>query len=326
MSDLREQVDKSSRKLKDIWALLSHLPPNLILPSKCYERWESTSKLHIALSGTLPLFNIRERAWNVVRQLVDSTRIMGESERAEVKISDPINPPPNFSHDGVLMDFSSARHLSLVSYVTVAWSIYDRLSNVCGRLAATDSLGRNPKQNPKLCEDFLARKKEKGDKEEKEASKQQPSEEFYGTQSFAYSTQHHLVHAYDWPARVTYTVRNWLVHEGYEVGSTRLFHTDQIEDGLRLHDEAVAQIERTCGFKNDGNGDSVYCCLRGNDNPWRVGQDKDLLEVLEKYHAELDVMFMGLVKWSVDSFFGQFEALAERDLSAIKSAAPPPAI
>lgn len=309
---LREEVEKGGRQLLDIWRILSSRPSNTTLPTKCYERWEAMARLHSGLNGSVPLLEVRKNAWKLICSLVDSDRIAREEEREELSMSSPTEPSPNFSHDGVLMDFREARHLTLTSYMTVTWSIYDRLANVCGRLAATESVHGNPRRNPKLCEDLLAKKKEKGS--------QPHDQEGYGHQLFAFSMQHHLVNAYAWPAKVSYTLRNWLVHEGYTVGSTHIFKSDRVDDRLLLHPEAITHIERACDFSDDGNGDPSCCCVRGDENPWKPGQDKDLLSVLEKYHAEIDMMFVGLVKWSVASFADQVIAFTERDETALKSA------
>src|SRR5262249_55044702 len=155
----------------------------------------------------------------------------------------------------------------------------------------------------------LAKEKEKSnssDAESVEKRKSSPGRHEYGNQLFAFSMQYHLRTGYDWPARVTYTIRNWLVHEGGSIGNTRLFHGDNIEDGLRLHNDAIQHIENTSNLQADGNGDPVRCCLRGPANPWIKGRDIDLISVLSAYHGEVDIMFSGLLKWCVDSFVGQF--------------------
>jgi hypothetical protein len=265
-------------------------------------------------------------------ECVDPKRIESEKLRANESEKLQARSPQQelrktlcgFSHDGIEMDFASARHLALISYTSVSWSIYDRLTNVCGRLAATEDVGQHHKQNPKLVEDLLTKQKERSspmDAASIEKRKNQRGREEYGNQLFAFSMQFHLRAAYDWPTRVVYTIRNWLVHEGTSMGNVRLFHSDQIEDGLRLHSEAVVRIEDMCNIIRDGNGDPEKCCLRGAANPWKEGSDKDLIEVLKLYHGEVDTMLVGLLKWSVDSFVGQFIAFSGRDKTVLSGAA-----
>jgi len=316
MSNLKEQVEESAAQLRDMWTLVSCRPTGTLLPPDCYERWEDMTALHSTLSGTVPLFGVRDSAWEIVKSLVDPCRIEREAERVSQQAVGPTKPVPNFSHDAIPMDFSEARHLALTAYVTVAWSIYDRLSNVCGRLAATEDVHGNPKRNPKLCGDLLARRKEKGANNK--------GQNGYGPQLFAFSMQHHLVGAYAWPANVAYTLRNWLVHEGYELGSIPLFLSDRIEDGLRLHPDAVSRLEEVCTWADDGDGNPRQCCLKGDQGPWRHGQDVDLLAVLHKYHGEIDTMFVSLVKWTVESLVGQIDAFAARDKAVLAVAAATP--
>jgi hypothetical protein len=318
MNNLKNQVSSSSAQLDAVWQKLSSRSPSTVLPVECFKRWESAAAFHASLSDTIPLFEVREKAWQGVEALVDPKRI----ELEKLRLKDPQRrliegaKMYNFSHDGIEMDFPCARHLALASFSSVSWSIYDRLSNICGRMAATEEVRQHYKQNPKLIEDLLAREKDKStvsDAENSEKKKSVSGRHDYGSQLFAFSMQYHLRAAYDWPSRVTYTIRNCLVHEGGLIGAVRLFHSDSIEDGLRLHSDAVQHIEKSCSLELDGNVDPLRCCLRGPANPWVKGREIDLIEVLGAYHGEVDIMFSGLLKWCVDSFVGQFAAFSARD-------------
>jgi hypothetical protein len=99
----------------------------------------------------------------------------------------------------------------------------------------------------------------------------------------------------------------------------RLFKSDRIEDALCLDDNAVVHIEKICGISLDSNDEHNRCCVRGPANPWKNGHNKDLLVVLERYHAEVDTMLAGLLKWSVDSFVGQVVAFSERDKGVLSA-------
>ncbi|MBF0528336.1 MAG: hypothetical protein HQK55_03520 [Deltaproteobacteria bacterium] len=136
--------------------------------------------------------------------------------------------------------------------------------------------------------------------------------------TLGFGAHFHLRQAYKWPLKVSYNVRNWLVHEGYENGSTPLFKGNRIIDGFTLHDEAVAYLQNLCDYSGD-NGKIDACCLQAAEECW---PSKDLLAIIEKYHAEIDTMFAGLVRWSVDSFCGQITAFAERDKATLVSRAP----
>lgn len=272
MIDLRTQVTASAHRLRAAWTALSAQPASS-LPPNCHERWIKRAAFHRLLDGTAFIFPAREAAWDSVRSV------------ASALSTDPRNPN-EVTHGSHRIDFGIARHLSLVSYVASAWSIYDRISNVCGRLAAIADIADNPQQNPKACDDLVGKKDTHG-----------------------FSVQFHIREGYAWPLRVTYKVRNWLIHEGWEENSMPLFCGDRIGDGLRLHDEASRYLEKCSGYCTDG-GKISGCCLSSAEERWPT---KDLLVILPQYHSELDTLFAGLVKWSVDSFVGQIEAFTARD-------------
>ncbi len=272
MADLASQVVTSANALRSVWTGLQSVPRSA-LPSKCYVQWIKRAKLYPLLDGTVLMFPGRLAAWNNV-QLVASASSENNRNPNEIKIGEQ------------KLDFAVARHLSMISYLAVSWSIYDRLSNACGRIAGISDVAEHTKQNPKACEDFLGKKDILG-----------------------FSSQLHIQHAYAWPLRVSYKIRNWLVHEGYEENGISLFDGDNIGSGFRLHDDAAKHLEECCGYVNDG-GRIVSCCLSSSEECW---PSRDLLTILDRYHTELDSLFTGLVKWSVDSFTGQITAFTARD-------------
>lgn len=272
MTDFKTQVKASAGKLRDTWTALT-VPPSSALPPNCRDRWIKMTNLHCLLDGTSRIFPAREAAWDSVRAV------------ASALSRNPDNPN-EVEFGSQRLDFGIARHLSLVSYVASVWSIYDRVSNACGRLAAISEIAENPRQNPKACEDLIGKKDTHG-----------------------FSVQFHIREAYAWPLRVSYKVRNWLLHEGWEENSIPLFRGDSIGDGLLLHDDAARHLEKCSGYSTDG-GKISGCCLSSSEECWPTS---DLLLILPNYHAELDALFSGLLKWSVDSFVGQIEAFTARD-------------
>ena len=108
-----------------------------------------------------------------------------------------------------------------------------------------------------------------------------------------------------------------MVHEGYEEGSTPLFIGDRIADGFRLHDDAAQYLEKCCDYRID-NGKIEACCLQAAEECWPT---RDLLTILDLYHAEIDTLFTSLVKWSVDSFIGQIVAFSVRDSALVSAVA-----
>jgi len=271
MVDLRSQLQESSEKLKQAWVGLKTVSQH-VLPIKCYEQWLKLGAYNQTLIGTIALFQMRDVAWQNVLCVINPANIKDFGNNI-------------VTYNEMEIDFEIARHMSLVAYTTASWSIYDRVSNVCGRLAGVASLSENPKQNPKACEDFA-------------------------TKSNALGFTTHLViqQAYAWPLRVTYKIRNWLVHEGYDEGGISLFNSNLIADGFTLDNKAMLYLESACGGK-PGSVD-LASCITSTEDLWPT---HDLLKILPQYHAEVDTMFTGLLKWSVDSFLGQIAAFTARD-------------
>lgn len=278
MNNLEQQLRESAASLRNAWNSVQTVPSTASLPASCYEQWRVRAEMHRIIDGTIPLLKARSQAWESVQG---------------VSKSKPMKDGSNIVRYGTVdMDFAVARHLSLTSYVAVTWSIYDRIANVCGRLAGSKSISANPKQNPKLCEELLG---------EKEDAKKR--------NTIGFAIHYHLQDAYSWPLKVSYKIRNWLVHEGYEEGSTPLFDSESISNGFQLHEDAVKYLQECCGYKED-EGKILCSCIDGTDKCWRNG---NLLRILEQYHGEIDIMSGSLLKWSVDSFAGQIHVFAARD-------------
>lgn len=272
MIDLNLRISENARILREAWTGLIALP-RTSLPAKCWERWIKRAELHRLLGETAEILPARQVAWDAVQAVSAATNLDGAR-------------PNTIGYGGVNVDFSIARHLALISYVAVTWSIYDRLANFCGRLAGVADLAENPKQNPKACEDFLGKKDVMG-----------------------FSGHVHIQQAYAWPLRVSYKMRNWLVHEGHEEGGIRLFEGGTIADGFILHSDGVAHLERSCGYSVD-DGKIEFGCISAVDECW---PSRNVLVILERYHAEIDLMFSSMIKWSTASFVGQIQCFTERD-------------
>lgn len=273
MSNLKQQIEHSTAALREAWTKVKSVPPGSSLPAKCFEQWSRRSAMHQLLAGTVSLCAARDVAWNVAKEVANTQAVDGKTDVIR--------------YNNIEMEFYIARHLALTSYVSVTWSIYDRLSNVCGRLAGTTDLAENPKQNPKACEDLAGKKDVLG-----------------------FSGHLHIREAYSWPLKVSYKIRNWLVHEGHFDGNISLFEGDGISDRFKLHKDAIQHIQKCCGGEDDGKrrGDST-CVVEAAD----FWSGSDLLKILEQYNSEIDTLFAALLRWSVDSFVGQIRAFAARD-------------
>ena len=271
MASLEEQVGKNACVLKSALDDLQSPLPSTV-PLECNELWKRRAELHKELDSTSKIFPARFTALEMIKDL----------SRKVPKLSNT-TPNKNNIYADYTKNFIIERHLSFVSYVATTWSIYDRLANVCGRLVGTSEFQPNPRANPKLNEDFLNKDSKMG-----------------------FSIQHLIFNAYARPIKISYYVRNWLVHEGYERESIPLFSRLTEAEPFLLHTDAMSYIEKTYNEEKNHLG-CVCCCLNTTNDPWAT---RDLVKILDSYHNEIDTMFIALLQWSVDSFVGQVKAFA----------------
>jgi hypothetical protein len=281
---LKQQIeisaDNLTRILREVTLATS---VKTLLPAECYNTWQARSELHRSLRETAALLGIRDEARTVLDALLKDDIIV---DRTSNKVRFVVKE----------LTFATARHLALSAYVTTTWSIYDRLANICGRLIGHESVGNNPLSttNPKLCDFFIDGSKEKH-------------------RQVGFSLGKIVPIGYGWPAKVSYLVRNSLVHDGQEIGGVLLFAGDALGDGFNLNTGVTPAIEQVLGQTL-----RTQCCRASDlDFPW---YGNNLLSILDVYHAEVDTMFVNLLKWSVDSFVAQVTSFSERDKAALSAA------
>ena len=257
MSELQKQVEASENHLQRI--PLSP-PSGALLPQDCYATWKDIASVKELLKGTKPLFPVKSKAWAALTDLNRQHLCLPDQDQVTT--------------------FEEKRHLVLVGYNAVSWSIYDRMANICGRLVAINTISTKPQKNPKLVENIM---------------KINDKENVVGV-----TIQNLILHAYGWPIKVSYMIRNWLVHEGFERGTIKLFDNAPFEISSSARDLIEKEI-------TDDKVERSFSCLQNTVDPWDKG---DLIEILEKYHEEIDTMFTSLLKWSTASFVAQIEAFS----------------
>jgi len=270
MLSLDKQISDSAAHLQSIVTAIRTTNPKL--PSRCLEKWEKGSLLHQQLVGTSQLFPAKDSAWNLLQSIAFAPLKRTDGDRDFIDVGN------------VEMDFAVARHLALASYITVCWSIYDRIANVCGRIAGVPVLAEHTKNNPKIT-DFLNKDNQVG-----------------------FAVQMHLRESYRWPLMACYKIRNWLVHDGYDDGGRQMFVSHRHAKSFLLHAQAKKYIEDECGHSVDGV-QIQNCCVETKLDPWDKCQ---LLDILECYHAEIDKMFAALLRWSTESLVIQVKAFSDR--------------
>jgi len=232
---------------------------------------------------------IRQEVWDVAKSL-------SNEEELASPLEGPGGSTSGISGDSILfgrfqLQFATARHLALSAYVTTCWSVYDCISNVCGRLIGHENIGSNllATANPKLVEHFIRENKEK-------------------YKQHGFSLWPVLASAYAWPIRLSYAIRNWIMHEGLYADGTPLFKGNTLLDSFEISTGAMKKLKDIC---SEDNIDQSQCCYAGDpDHPW---YDKQLLTILKKCNEETDEALCCLLTWGVTSFVEQVKMFAKRD-------------
>jgi hypothetical protein len=251
--------------VKKYWEELLNIKKKLPIPLlKYHDSLAKLTDLHIYVKNCELLLPIRDKAWDVVKNLCNNNH--EESNQYE--------------YNGMNMDYSIARHLAFVAYITVTWSIYDNLFNVLGRLTSVSDVSENRIQNPKL--HLLFTKTDKAAK------------------NYHFLIRNYASELCAWSCVLSYEIRNWLVHEGSSRGEISLFKSNSIIEELIISDEAKKYIDEEIQKKSEP------CCKCSNEeeNLWDNG---DLAEILAHCHQKIDTLFESILPWSIESLKMQVE-------------------
>ncbi|MGL6227089.1 MAG: hypothetical protein ACRC10_10760 [Thermoguttaceae bacterium] len=275
MSKLQDQIESSKTALAEF---PSSPPTGSLLPLVCFEKWKKIATIHKLLEGTKPLFLVKDKAWNALTELRQTYPVLPSEQYRE--------------------EFEGDRHYALVEYNAVAWSIYDRLADICGRLVAICTISPRSQKNPKLVEHIMKEGKEN---------------------VVGVTLQHQILNAYGWPIKVSYTIRNWLVHEGFERSNANGTNVKLFDNAPFDISESAKELITT--EATEAGVQQSFCCLGDNTDSSDKGDPTDsdkkddltwkngnLIEILQTYHEEIDTMFTALLKWSTASFVAQIDA------------------
>lgn len=272
MSDLRTILDNTSQELTKVGrkvGICSARGNANVLPQDVYDVWRSYANFDIVLRQTISVLDCRDYAWKELKLLAD-TALAG--------LGKPIDDEVRFG--GVQMPLSVARVLAIDSYLTSTWSVYDRLSNVLGRIIGNEGTRENPlgKSNPKLMEDFIGVKR---------------SLDCFGLQTVLGKTYRQLI-------GFSYLMRNGFVHEGGDVDKVHILSGQTFGDAFKLDAATADQLNRA--IENRYKMPNVTIIQQG-----------DLCLQLQVCHQKLDNMFGSLLEFVIGSLMLEIEAFATVD-------------
>lgn len=268
MSDLASTVQQAQSILSEVYSSVK----NASLGTdklKVQNAWLTRAKLHEDLLETQKLFACRDDVMRVLEDLRDNAMRLGSAS-----ISTRID------FGTMQITLSSARLMFVDSYLALTWSIYDRLSNVLGRLMGEERVveNSNPAQNPKLVGDLIAQAK--GSFQGFGINELLPK--LYGEQIYA-----------------SYFLRNSFIHDGGMMNNVPIL---------------TGSCAVACFELSKGNADKMNCVVKQRFGGLGSGifKDRDLIAQLRVLHDDLDKMFASLTEFVVGSFGRQVSLFCGR--------------
>ena len=307
MMELKDTIVQKAAQLKEVDAILLNAIKlsNPVVPKNCYVTWQKRSRYHQYLAETLNLLQVRENACEAMDRL--------SKEASNVASS----PDHKFHYCDSPVSFTSARFLTLQSYVSTAWVVYDKLANVCARIIGPASIGNDdsPKRNAKLDSAFFPDKKvdKKSISSEQGVDSPTAKDETHLDRPNGFALQTLLACQWSWPVKVSYKIRNLMVHEGMRWAGGCFFKGDSPSDGFKIRDELKNHLDNACGKQQNGGGRLRECLSRmANEDgfPW-YGDDVRI--ILKKCHSEIDILLSTLLQWCVPAFCSQVMLFSESD-------------
>ncbi|MDR3228951.1 MAG: hypothetical protein LBT53_06025 [Puniceicoccales bacterium] len=108
------------------------------------------------------------------------------------------------------------------------------------------------------------------------------------------------------PIKLSYKIRNWLVHDGYEIGGITMFLSKSIDCPFAFSEGAKKLIQESKDYKNNPPDD---CLAPDAKSTW---DDGDVLENLKLCHREIDNMFSSFLEWTIYSFIQQITLTSQK--------------
>ena len=192
--------------------------------------------------------------------------------------SEPIGNTVPFG--GANVTASIATTLAIDAYLSACWALYDCLSNIIGRVVGDENIRSNPqgRSNPKLVETFLAVKQ---------------GIDVLGSREI-------LSKSYGQRIGFSYLLRNCYVHEGGMIGDSLILQGETMEDAFVITKDVAEKI-------NDEISN------RYKIPNTTIAKKGDIIDQLGECHAQLDQMFVSLLRFMMGTFVVEVEAFAAQD-------------
>lgn len=264
MSDLSVVVQQAQTELSGVCSVVNATNPDVSHPSWLNIKavWFAKAKLHEDLGETMKLFESRDAAMQCLENLRSNILTLG---------SEPLSSKIQFGATQIPM--FAARLLAVDSYLAVTWSIYDRLTNVLGRLMGASDIvnNSNPAQNPKLVESLITQAK--------------GCYQGFGINEL-------LLKLYGESIYASYFLRNSFIHDGGMMGNIPILSGNSAASCFELSKESAERMNRNVAQRMGCSSSSSF-------------RDGNVIDQIKLCHDDLDKMFASLVKFVVGSFCAQ---------------------
>lgn len=237
------------------------------LSASSYDFYEECIGFGNEVQDAKELIAVRDHAFGVINNLTSFT---------------DTDNPDNIIFQGLSVPFWHARLFALQTYCSMTWAIYDSLSKVAGKLICVDSQATQRKKPFKLQEDFLGQQ-----------------ENCLGSRMHT-----HLKKSYGWPIGFSYSIRNWLIHDGNYKDGVELFESRSITaTPYRISDEAWEKLEKQCQKEY-----KVQETQTRYSDPWPWHRD-NLHRLFKTLHKEADEAIGIVICWAAKSVKSQAKLL-----------------
>ena len=192
--------------------------------------------------------------------------------------SEPIGNAIPFG--GANVTASIATTLAIDAYLSACWSLYDCLSNVIGRVVGDENVRNNPqgRLNPKLIETFLAVKQ---------------GIDVLGSRDI-------LLKSFGQRIGFSYLLRNCYVHEGGMIGGSTILQEKTMEDAFVITSDVADKINNEIS-------------IRYRIPNTIIAKKGSVIDQLSECHAQLDQMFVSLLRFMMGTLLVEVEAFAAQD-------------
>lgn len=277
--NLKGIVQISIAALKDLRKKLNSCTfsePDQIIQAEVYDTWNKRVSLENELSDVLFLIECRDVQKGVMEDLRFSIRRLPESEKIEKLVN----------YGNCQCSLKVMRNLVVTTHLGSVWAIYDKLSNVVGRLLGGDEILKNQllKENPKLIGSFIS-SNNAGDNKKNITMM---------------SINAIISRCFREHIALSYLLRNCFIHEGGTIGKGQIFTGKTVNTAFYVNEDIAQKLNYAIAESYGVNSPTI-------------ARSGDLLEQLESCHKQIDKCFSGLLQFAVGSLKLQIDAFMALD-------------